>query len=331
MESENVSTSESQVTVLVTTTGSFQNHTSASTATAASSVSRKRDIVALLDITNMSDESRSREAGEEAKRALQAQTSHFGPRGNPVQGAMKKRRTAEHTSAEQESVSLLQLMGDETVSSNISETLLVYTQRNVSHEIQKAIAITITETAVTKWNCSIVEAANRAADCSGFNAEIVRRWTSEFCSITSTCPVDDMSDECITDILSSGRGHHDNHAASLLYNEIFCLSAREYVRKHACGKGEPNLTSKMFADWIHREYDTKIQDRTARRWLAKLGFSQVQHQKGVYFDGHERADVVACRDAFLNKNGGVGQKFAHSQWQYSRTLSRREASDSCGP
>ena len=57
----------------------------------------------------------------------------------------------------------------------------------------------------------------------------------------------------------------------------------------------------MFADWIHREYDTKIQDRTARRWLAKLGFSQVQHQKGVYFDGHERADVVACRDIFLTK------------------------------
>ena len=64
----------------------------------------------------------------------------------------------------------------------------------------------------------------------------------------------------------------------------------------------------MFADWIHREYDTKIQDRTARRWLAKLGFSQVQHQKGVYFDGHERADVVACRDFFLTKMVDLDQK-----------------------
>ena len=133
MESESVSTSESQVTVLVTTTGSFQNHTSASTATAASSMSRKQGIAAVLDITNMIDESRSREAGQEAKKALQAQTSHFGPRGNLMQGAMKKHRAAEHTSAEQESASLLQLMGDETVSSNISETLLVYTQRNVSY------------------------------------------------------------------------------------------------------------------------------------------------------------------------------------------------------
>ena len=113
-------------------------------------------------------------------------------------------------------------MGDQTVSSNISETLLAYTQRNVSYEIQKAIAITIMATAVIKWNCSIVEAVNRAADCSGFNEKIVRRWASEFCNITSTCPLDDMSDECITDILSSGRGHHDNHAASLLYDEHFC-------------------------------------------------------------------------------------------------------------
>ena len=180
MESGNVSTSESQVTVLATTTGSFQSHTSASTATAVSSRSRKRGIAALLDITNMSDEPRSREAGQEAKRALQAQTSRFGPRGNPVQGAMKKHRAADHTSGEQESASLLQLMGDETVSSNLSETLLVYTQRNVSYEIQKVIAIPIMATAVTKWNRSIVEAANRAADCSGFNVEIVRRRTSEF-------------------------------------------------------------------------------------------------------------------------------------------------------
>ena len=89
-------------------------------------------------------------------------------------------------------------------------------------------------TAVAKWNCGILEAANRAAACCGFNAEIVRRWESAFATNTSTCPLDDMYDECITDILSSGRGHHDNHAASLLQDEYFCLAAREYVRKHAC-------------------------------------------------------------------------------------------------
>ena len=141
----------------------------------------------------------------------------------------------------------------------------------------------------------------------------------------STCPLDDMSDECITDILSSGHGHHDNHAASLLRDEYFCLAAREYVRKHACRKGEPNLTSKMFAEWIDNEYGTRLRDETARRWLAKLGFCRVHHQKGVYFDGHERSDVVACRDVFLKKNGRVRQEVPHSQWQYPGTITRREA------
>ena len=174
-------------------------------------------------------------------------------------------------------------MVDETVSSNISEILLPYTQRNISYEIQRAIAITIMATAVTKWNCSIVEAANRVADCSGLIAEIVWRWASEVCNITSTCPLDDMSDECIIDILSSGREHHDNDAASLLYDGNFGLSAREYVWKHAYREGEPNLTSKMFADWIHREYYTKIQDRRARRWLTKLRFSQgLTSENGIF-------------------------------------------------
>ena len=95
----------------------------------------------------------------------------------------------------------------------------------------------------------------------------------------STCPLNDMSDECITDILSSGRGHCDNHAANSLQDEYFCLAAREYVRKHACRKGEP---SKMFAEWIDNEYGKRLRDETARRWLAKLGFCRVHHQKGVW-------------------------------------------------
>ena len=34
----------------------------------------------------------------------------------------------------------------------------------------------------------------------------------------------------------------------------------------------------------------------------------MQHQKGVYFDGHERADVVACRDIFLTKMVDLDKK-----------------------
>jgi hypothetical protein len=35
--------------------------------------------------------------------------------------------------------------------------------------------------------------------------------------------------------------------------------------------------------------------RTARRWLHREGFRFTEHRKGLYFDGHERPDVVEYR------------------------------------
>ena len=40
---------------------------------------------------------------------------------------------------------------------------------------------------------------------------------------------------------------------------------------------------------------------TARRWLHDLGFSPTLYRKGLYFDGHERADVVEYRRIYLQK------------------------------
>lgn len=46
----------------------------------------------------------------------------------------------------------------------------------------------------------------------------------------------------------------------------------------------------------------RIRARTARRWLAKMGFSYTGIKKGVYIDGHEREDVVDYRNkVFLPK------------------------------
>jgi len=101
-------------------------------------------------------------------------------------------------------------------------------------------------------------------------------------------------------LLSSNRGHHDYHAASLLNDEDFQLSARSFVRKDSCVKGQPNLTSADFSKWVQSDYNTTIHDCTAHRWLEKLGFAQVHHQKGVFFDGHDRDDVVADRNDFLS-------------------------------
>ncbi len=71
------------------------------------------------------------------------------------------------------------------------------------------------------------------------------------------------------------------------------------MREHAYQKGQPNLTVSAFTQWINSTYNTTVHEETARRWLGVLGFSQVHHQKGVYFDGHDRDDVVAYRNEFL--------------------------------
>lgn len=43
----------------------------------------------------------------------------------------------------------------------------------------------------------------------------------------------------------------------------------------------------------------KVHPETALRWLYELGFSQVHHQKEVYFDGHDRADVAYRNNFWL--------------------------------
>ena len=43
-----------------------------------------------------------------------------------------------------------------------------------------------------------------------------------------------------------------------------------------------------------------IRSRTARKWLNRLGYKWKEVQKGVFFDGHEREDVVEYRETFLN-------------------------------
>ena len=109
----------------------------------------------------------------QARKSMQRQTSHAAPRANPRHGAKQKHGTA--ASTHESRITLAQLMGDKSKCGNIADTLLPYTQRNVSFEVQKVIAITIVTTAIAKWGCSIVDAASHAADCCGFSTETVRQ------------------------------------------------------------------------------------------------------------------------------------------------------------
>ena len=57
----------------------------------------------------------------------------------------------------------------------------------------------------------------------------------------------------------------------------------------------------MFYKWVSDSFSVEISCETARRWLHYLGFDMSNHQKGVFFDGHDRDDVVTYRKDLLEQ------------------------------
>jgi hypothetical protein len=67
------------------------------------------------------------------------------------------------------------------------------------------------------------------------------------------------------------------------------------------GQGVENLSQRI-PEISPGTNQPHIRARTARRWLANLGFDWKKFTKGLYIDGHERADVVTYREnEFLPK------------------------------
>ena len=109
---------------------------------AATPRSRKRGISSLLqDITN-TGEPQSRRSAVKAMRTIDSQSCLSARRGNPVQGSKVRHNTAVPASTNTvHEPSLLKLLSDESVDSNIADNLAAYTQRNVTYEVQKALAL----------------------------------------------------------------------------------------------------------------------------------------------------------------------------------------------
>ena len=175
-------------------------------------------------------------------------------------------------------------------------------ERNICTEMHRAFAIQVFTAGITLWGLGIVEAASQAADVTGVSAYTVRKWASQYyMSLIDVAP-ESIDHDVIVDLLSSERGRGSKLAGSLLTDEEFCLAAREYIRQNSCVRGEPTMTSQGFCDWIFNTYGVTICREPACSWLHNLGFSQKNHHKGVYFDGHERNDVAEYRSEFVSKS-----------------------------
>ena len=295
---------------LESTNSSFQNYSSSSIPSSLEpSRRRKRGISTVLqDCTNQPP--LRRESKAKAKTAIRQMVTktEYAPRGNPAAGAAAKHSAspAEVPVPEAEDTITATLSSvfkkGKTAFDTGAGMLMSYIQRNASYEVQKSVAISIMATAMTKWGQNITSAAQTASECTQFSPETVRRWATsyfiELYDLFETSP-ENVTDEVIEEELSSERGHSHSSPSSLIHEEDFQLAARTFVCENAYIKGEPNMTVAKFAEWVATSYNTKVHPETARRWLYELGFSRVHHQKGVYFDGHDRADVVAYRNSFL--------------------------------
>ena len=93
---------------------------------------------------------------------------------------------------------------------------------------------------------------------------------------------------------------------SLLTDEAVQIAARAWLTEQPVGsitpqKFQQGLNSDVFPS-LGISFKKPLCERTARRWLVKLGWTRTVIRKGVYMDGHERDDVIKYRsEVFLPK------------------------------
>ena len=293
-------------TDLITTTGSFQNQTTSSLVTPAT---RKRSQSALRDASNV--QSSKRRCSEAANKKISSWTAKRAPRGNSKAAlASRWAKKAQNTntkeicgeSIDHDHVSLQHiLLHDQSTFCNGKKSIESYIERNTGIEMLKGIAIMVFSTAVSSWGMGILEAAQKAAEVTGVSVHSVCKWAAMYFECMIGTAAEEMDDTAVEILLSSDQGKGVTNPLSLIHDEQFRLQAREYVRANSCQRGEPNLTADMFQKWVKEQFECEISTETARLWLRSLGFAQKYHKKGVYFDGHERQDVVEYRAQFVQQ------------------------------
>ena len=97
---------------------------------------------------------------------------------------------------------------------------------------------------------------------------------------------------------------------AIAQNEELSEVATQHVRENAFKKGAPNMTARSFCTWVNDELlpssnlepgaPRKIGVEVSRNWLHSMGFNVKRITKGLYYDGHEREDVIEDRKTFLN-------------------------------
>ena len=228
-------------------TGSFQNQQPSSGNQQPSTSSfqnqqppkktRKRGIAALMDKTNqVCEQSHPQRLCKENARARVATqlTPSFEERGDPAKGGKAHAKIVQCKDS-QEGTLYSVFTKNKALFNQGKEFVSKYVSRNISWEVQKAIAIQTMTTAMTELRMGVVQAANFAGTLTGFSGQVVRRWASALFVTLAQYPgsLDDVDNSFIELELSSERGKACGNPTAIIHDEEFCLAAREHIRSNA--------------------------------------------------------------------------------------------------
>lgn len=115
------------------------------------------------------------------------------------------------------------------------------------------------------------------------------------------------------ELVSSKRGKHVK-TKSLILREDFQIELLGYLRSIPDVQRKPSkLARHIHTSFLFRFADENtpvvpVCSKTVKRWMLMLGFEKRIHKKNYYVDGHEREDVKAYRQEFVDKMLGNDEK-----------------------
>ena len=188
-------------------------------------------------------------------------------------------------------------------------------------QARRSLAIHSHLTLVVKSKQSVIEASEQAAESHGFarhwGGRQLRRWTRQWI-VARQLPTSQMgkhskvfsllndpvvATELCTYVRSKKWAMDPKKLAQFSQNELISDAAKKYLRQitqEEMPRGIKKYLELELFPRIHLKVGKGISLSTARRWLHREGFRYTGHKKGLYYDGHDRPDVVSyCRDHFL--------------------------------
>jgi hypothetical protein len=188
-------------------------------------------------------------------------------------------------------------------------------------QARRALAIHSHLTLIVKSEQLVIEASEQAAESHGFarrwGGRQLRSWTRQWITkrqlptseIGQHRKVSSLLDDPViaTELRSYVRSKKwamdPKKLAQFSQDKLIPDAANKYLR-HITQEEMPRGLKKYMElelfPRIHVKVGKGISLSTARRWLHREGFRYTGHKKGLYFDGHDRPDVVSYRqDHFL--------------------------------